>query len=62
MTAQPNFIFRPKTRPLLKWAGGKTQLLAEIQPKIPDQYGRYIEPFVGGSLFFSQNILTSPPS
>jgi hypothetical protein len=23
------------TRPLLKWAGGKTQLLGEIIPKIP---------------------------
>lgn len=41
-------------RPLLKWAGGKTQLLAEILPKIPDKYGRYIEPFVGGgALFFA---------
>lgn len=41
-------------RPVLKWAGGKTQLLAEILPKIPDKYGRYIEPFVGGgALFFA---------
>jgi DNA adenine methylase len=42
------------TRPLLKWAGGKTQLLGEIMPKIPPKYGRYIEPFFGGgALFFS---------
>lgn len=42
------------TRPLLKWAGGKTQLLTEIIPKIPEKYGRYIEPFVGGgALFFA---------
>jgi DNA adenine methylase len=41
-------------RPLLKWAGGKTQLLAEIIPKMPRKYGRYIEPFFGGgALFFS---------
>jgi DNA adenine methylase len=41
-------------RPLLKWAGGKTQLLSEIIPKIPKQYGRYIEPFFGGgALFFA---------
>ncbi len=46
----PNFI----PRPLLKWAGGKGQLLSEILPKIPQQYGRYIEPFFGGgALFFS---------
>jgi len=41
-------------RPLLKWAGGKTQLLGEIIPKIPKKYGRFIEPFVGGgALFFA---------
>ncbi|OUI97686.1 DNA adenine methylase [Acetobacter sp. DsW_54] len=42
------------TRPLLKWAGGKTQLLGEIIPKIPKKYGRFIEPFFGGgALFFA---------
>lgn len=41
-------------RPLLKWAGGKTQLLGELIPKIPQKYGRYIEPFIGGgALFFA---------
>ena len=42
------------TRPLLKWAGGKTQLLSEILPKVPSSYGKYVEPFLGGgALFFS---------
>lgn len=40
------------TKPLLKWAGGKTQLLDEIIPKIPKKYGRYIEPFFGGGAVF----------
>jgi DNA adenine methylase len=41
-------------RPPLKWAGGKTQLLSEISAKMPNKYGRYIEPFFGGgALFFS---------
>lgn len=41
-------------RPLLKWAGGKTQLLQDIIPKMPKSYGRYIEPFIGGgALFFA---------
>lgn len=41
-------------RPLLKWAGGKTQLLGNILPKLPKKYGRYIEPFFGGgALFFA---------
>ena len=40
------------TRPLLKWAGGKTQLLGEILPKMPKKYGRFIEPFFGGGAVF----------
>ena len=41
-------------KPLLKWAGGKTQLLNDILPKVPTSYGKYIEPFLGGgALFFS---------
>lgn len=41
-------------KPILKWAGGKTQMLGNIMPKIPKTYGRYIEPFVGGgALFFA---------
>ena len=43
-------------RPLLKWAGGKTQLLNDILPKVPLRYGRFIEPFLGGgALFFALN-------
>ncbi len=41
--------------PVLKWVGGKRQLLGELLPlvaKVP--YERYIEPFFGGgALFFS---------
>ena len=41
-------------KPFLKWAGGKTQMLGEIIPRIPEYSGKYIEPFVGGgALFFS---------
>lgn len=43
-----------KGKPILKWAGGKTQLLKYIIPKMPNNYGKYIEPFVGGgALFFA---------
>ncbi len=42
------------TRPLLKWAGGKSQLLHEIIPKMPKKFNKYIEPFFGGgALFFA---------
>ncbi len=38
-----------KITPPVKWAGGKTQLLGAIKEKIPSQYNRYFEPFVGGA-------------
>lgn len=45
-----------QAKPILKWAGGKTQLLKELTKKIPTTYGRYIEPFIGGgALFFALN-------
>ena len=43
-----------KYKPILKWAGGKTQLLDRLLPKIPQEYNKYIEPFFGGgALFFA---------
>lgn len=40
--------------PVLKWAGGKSQLLERIMPLVPLDYDTYIEPFVGGgALFFA---------
>lgn len=40
-----------KTKPFLKWAGGKGQLLSEIEKYYPFENGeitKYAEPFVGG--------------
>lgn len=36
-----------KLSPVLKWAGGKRQLLPAIMPLVPQEYERYYEPFVG---------------
>ena len=35
-------------RPVLKWAGGKTQLLDAISARMPTVYNDYYEPFIGG--------------
>lgn len=43
-----------KARPVLKWAGGKTQLLPQLLASMPSTYKKYLEPFIGGgALFFS---------
>ena len=34
--------------PILKWVGGKRQLLKEIIPLLPKKITTYVEPFVGG--------------
>ncbi len=41
-----------QAKPILKWAGGKTQMLSDLLPKVPSSYGRYIEPFFGGGAMF----------
>lgn len=38
--------------PILKWAGGKTQLLNRILPQLPDNIRTYYEPFIGGGAVF----------
>jgi DNA adenine methylase len=44
---------RATLRPLLKWAGGKRQLLATLADYYPSEFHRYVEPFVGsGAVFF----------
>ena len=42
----------PRCSPFVKWAGGKTQLLPELDPLIPKDFERYFEPFVGGGAMF----------
>ena len=39
---------RVESRPFLKWAGGKGQLLSELLARVPTAFGKYFEPFLGG--------------
>jgi DNA adenine methylase len=41
-----------EAQPFLKWAGGKTQLLAQFEPLFPEKIASYCEPFVGGGAVF----------
>lgn len=44
----------PPAGPILKWAGGKQQLLPQLLERLPARFGTYYEPFFGGgALFFA---------
>lgn len=41
-------------KPIIRWMGGKTQLLPEILKRVPVEYSVYHEPFVGsGAVYFA---------
>ncbi len=46
------FSIEDRAKPVLKWAGGKSALLAQIIPLCPTSFRRYVEPFLGGGALF----------
>lgn len=41
-----------KGKPFVKWAGGKRQVMSDIKKLLPEKFGTYYEPFVGGGALF----------
>lgn len=41
-----------ETSPIVKWVGGKRQLMFELIANMPKSFNRYFEPFVGGGALF----------
>lgn len=41
-----------ETYPIVKWVGGKRQLMFELLKNMPENYNRYFEPFIGGGALF----------
>lgn len=39
-------------KPFLKWAGGKRQLMPFLRERVPEEFGTYHEPFIGGGALF----------
>ena len=43
---------KSETYPIVKWVGGKRQLMFELLKNMPKSYSRYFEPFIGGGALF----------
>lgn len=39
-------------KPFLKWSGGKAKVIRHIEPLLPEAWGVYYEPFLGGGALF----------
>ena len=47
-------------KPVIKWVGGKRQLLNELKKYMPEKFNTYFEPFIGGgALFFDLKLKES---
>jgi DNA adenine methylase len=52
LSPKAKFVDFGPIHPFVKWAGGKGQLLAELNKMIPSRFNRYFEPFLGGGAMF----------
>ena len=47
-------------KPFVKWAGGKRQLVRALSENMPEKYGTYYEPFLGGGAFLFHILEQNP--
>ena len=48
MAQEYSQIALSEPKPFVKWAGGKRQLMSELEKNFPTKFGTYLEPFLGG--------------
>ncbi|HET6516777.1 MAG TPA: DNA adenine methylase [Nitrosopumilaceae archaeon] len=47
-------------KPFVKWAGGKRQLIPILNQHLPDNYGTFFEPFLGGGAMLFHVVTNHP--
>jgi len=53
-------ILAVEPKPFVKWAGGKRQLMPILERHLPDRFGTYFEPFLGGGAVLFHMLSKSP--
>ena len=48
MAQEYSQIVLSEPKPFVKWAGGKRQLMSELEKNFPTKFGTYLEPLLGG--------------
>lgn len=52
MSTVENLPASTKAKSFLKWVGGKSQLLSQLEPHFPKRFKKYHEPFMGSAAVF----------
>jgi len=47
-------------KPIVKWAGGKRQLIDKLLKYMPKSYNKYFEPFIGGGALLFELMPENP--